>query len=70
MTTTHMATETKHRRIRSLLLKHGGLCADCGCRIAETGYQIHHVVPKSQGGSDRLDNLILLCPNCHAARHR
>ena len=29
----------------------------------------HHVFPISFGGSDTLDNLIVLCPNCHAVAH-
>ena len=27
--------------------------------------EIHHIVPVSEGGSGELDNLIMLCPNCH-----
>lgn len=26
----------------------------------------HHIIHKSEGGSNRLDNIIVLCPNCHA----
>lgn len=31
--------------------------------------QVHHIIEKSQGGSNDLDNLMLLCPNCHAQEH-
>lgn len=24
-----------------------------------------HILPKSQGGKDKLDNILVLCPNCH-----
>jgi len=27
---------------------------------------IHHIIPRSMGGSDKKSNLIELCPNCHA----
>ena len=37
-------------------------CEICG---RTTGLQIHHIVRRSQLGSDKLDNLILLCWNCH-----
>ena len=29
----------------------------------------HHIVFRSQGGEDRLDNLITLCINCHDGVH-
>lgn len=31
--------------------------------------EIHHIVHRSQGGSDELDNLVLLCESCHKAHH-
>ena len=31
--------------------------------------QVHHIIPKSQGGSDAPDNLITLCVDCHVAVH-
>ena len=33
------------------------------------GLQIHHVVRRSQGGTDFPHNLITLCWRCHAAAH-
>jgi len=30
---------------------------------------IHHVRPRSLGGTNELDNLIALCPVCHAIAH-
>lgn len=39
------------------------------CRyMCENRSQIceHHIVPKSMGGSDKRNNIITLCPNCHA----
>jgi ATP-dependent DNA helicase RecQ len=30
---------------------------------------IHHVLPKSMGGTDELSNLVALCDGCHAAHH-
>lgn len=31
--------------------------------------QKHHILPRSKGGSDNQENLIVLCANCHAGAH-
>jgi len=41
------------------------LCSDCGTVAVD----IHHVVHKSQGGSDEVDNLIAVCRPCHESYH-
>ena len=30
---------------------------------------VHHIVPEAGGGTNKLDNLIVLCTKCHAAAH-
>lgn len=30
---------------------------------------VHHKIRRADGGSDDLDNLELICPNCHAEEH-
>ena len=30
--------------------------------------QVDHIVPLSEGGSDRPSNMIAICPNCHVAK--
>jgi len=39
------------------------------CRKKNVSFQLHHVVPRSQNGKDYPDNLITLCPDCHAKVH-
>lgn len=46
----------------------GGCCAICGAPVPE-GVKAHHEPPKSHGGQDIKENLIMLCPECHAQRH-
>lgn len=43
-------------------------CQICGDRQGDPYCQLHmhHRVPRSQGGSDALENLITLCDLCHA----
>jgi 5-methylcytosine-specific restriction endonuclease McrA len=48
--------------------KRGGICERCG----HDNYailQVHHKKERHRGGTDHLENLELLCPNCHAAHH-
>lgn len=42
-------------------------CAMCGWD--ECKCDVHHIIPKSEGGLDNLDNLINICPNCHRKAH-
>jgi 5-methylcytosine-specific restriction endonuclease McrA len=41
------------------------------CQVCDSVYslQVHHVVHKSKGGMDTLDNLITLCSDCHLIVH-
>ena len=40
----------------------------CVCRrYRGVGVQVHHIVPQSNGGSNTLDNAIVLCLDCHMA---
>lgn len=46
----------------------GGVCEKC----KHANFAIlnaHHIVEVCNGGTDDLDNLLLLCPNCHALEH-
>jgi len=47
-----------------------GQCPYCAQAITwATGWSVHHIIPKSQGGSDSLANLQLLHPDCHRQLH-
>lgn len=35
----------------------------------DTGWNIHHVFERHKGGSDAMDNLVMLHPNCHRQLH-
>ena len=41
-------------------------CAICG---NNDSLEFHHIIPKSKGGTDDYDNIILLCACCHAGIH-
>ena len=42
-----------------------GLCAGCRMDFPYKIFEVDHVVPRSRGGSDHLENLQLLCPSCN-----
>lgn len=42
-------------------------CQLCGESSGKV--HVHHILPRSQGGTDMPENLVTLCPKCHAALH-
>lgn len=59
----------KPNRRRAILAAHGGVCHYCGSGDAT---HVDHIVPKADGGTDDLGNLIAACLPCnlHKFRHR
>lgn len=58
------------------LLKAKGICQDCKLPapfISRTNrrpfLEVHHIVMLKDGGSDTIENVTALCPNCHRKRH-
>lgn len=43
--------------------KYGNQCELCKYKLS---IDTHHIVPKHAGGVHEIDNLMILCPNCHA----
>ncbi|MEZ4336092.1 MAG: HNH endonuclease [Sandaracinaceae bacterium] len=54
---------------RQVMLRHGGRCAVPGCSHAAFA-QVHHVVPRADGGGHDPDGLVALCSAHHDAVHR
>lgn len=54
---------------RKVMARDCGLCQACKrAGLATVGEEVDHVVPISEGGTDDLSNLELLCVRCHAAK--
>lgn len=66
-----MLKKLKYRKqIASLYVNQKGRCVLCGEPISkETGWHDHHIIQRSQGGTDALVNRVLLHPNCHQQLH-
>lgn len=59
----------KGKDIRSKLIDlRGPKCEQCICDNINI-LQVHHIVEKSNGGTDEESNLLLICPNCHYTIH-
>ncbi len=58
------------RKLIKLWLDQEGLCPICQQRITkESGWNVHHLVRRVDGGKDIMSNLVLLHPNCHRQVH-
>ncbi len=55
------------RTISKILVRLNTSCSICGWNVASC--DLHHIVPKKNGGSDDHTNLTCVCPNCHRAIH-
>ena len=58
------------------LRKAEGICQDCqkpapftSAKNGKPYLEVHHIVTLKDGGSDTIENVIALCPNCHRKRH-
>jgi hypothetical protein len=58
-------TETK----QLVLSEAGYRCGNPACRTPLT-LEVHHLDYVSEGGKETRDNLLPLCPNCHALHHQ
>ena len=50
---------------KRILSKFGNKCAYCGCELDNETMQVDHIVPRSQGGSNSIDNLYPSCRACN-----
>jgi RNA-directed DNA polymerase len=58
------------RRLLHLWEEQNGLCPMCKQKITKiTGWHSHHIIWRSKGGTDGVDNRVLLHPNCHMQLH-
>ena len=61
------AQQANWRRLRTQVIKRDGLrCRVCG---VTHGLDLHHILMKSLGGTDVLENVCFVCRDCHKAIH-
>ena len=54
---------------RRVLARDGHVCQAPGCRHTQH-LEVHHRLPRAQGGATTLENLVTLCGRCHRELHR
>jgi hypothetical protein len=65
------ATSTVPPHLRRAVIARDRHCAFPGCRQRPAACQVHHLIPRSKGGTTALTNLLLTCPFHHLiAIHR
>ena len=52
-----------------LLDARGSKCECCGYAVVDA-LVVHHIIERSEGGSNDRWNLLLICPNCHMEIHK
>jgi 5-methylcytosine-specific restriction endonuclease McrA len=51
-----------------LLERENYCCIYCGIHASQAKMEIEHVIPRSRGGTDSLNNLVLSCETCNQAK--
>ncbi|MGB3486960.1 MAG: RecQ family ATP-dependent DNA helicase [Xanthobacteraceae bacterium] len=60
----------KWQAVRQKVLQRDNFrCKSCSVELRSVEADIHHLMPRSMGGTDELSNLVTLCDGCHAAHH-
>lgn len=55
---------------RNLLLRDGYQCQYCGSSPGVRGLNVDHVLPRSRGGPDTWENLVISCRECNLRKGR
>lgn len=53
---------------RSLYEEQQGICKGCGNKYLRKDLGIDHIVPRAKGGTNKIENLQLLCHHCNAVK--
>lgn len=61
-------TRLRKRLWPDIIKKTGGVCYYCGGLGPFGGLGIDHVTPRSQGGTDDLENLVPCCGDCNSLK--
>ncbi len=60
-----IGSKDKARRFRALIERDGDFCHYCGVVLSDESRSMDHIVPRSRGGTNVLENLVLACKPCN-----
>jgi 5-methylcytosine-specific restriction endonuclease McrA len=63
-----MSSKQKYSKKQKLIIVYGSCCWWCRCDFSEDKLTLDHLIPKSRGGSNSLENLRLACFPCNKSR--
>lgn len=59
----------REQMVAALIAEHGVACLGCGRTFDSARYlELDHRIPKSEGGSNELENRVLLCGPCNRTK--
>ena len=48
----------------------GFTCQYCGRKPPEVVLEVDHIIPRSEGGTDNIENLVTACRDCNRSKHK
>lgn len=57
------------RTAEKIFRRMGLPCSCCGAFVDGVHWDVHHIVPRKNGGKNEMSNLTYICPNCHRIAH-
>jgi len=64
-----MDNRRKQNQRDKLIETHGPFCSICKERYSPEAFELHHIIPKTEGGPDCIENKALICNSCHDKYH-
>lgn len=63
-----MAKKITPAKKEAIFLAHGNNCYYCGCGLDESNFTVDHIIPRSKGGDNGLNNMVPCCRTCNTAK--
>jgi 5-methylcytosine-specific restriction endonuclease McrA len=63
-----MNSREKRAKRAAVVARHGLSCHYCRTKLTHKTMTLDHVIPRSQGGSSRLENLVPACGTCNRCK--